>query len=242
TPDPADALERGLADLWARTAGPLAARDRAVFRKSVEDMTASWLWELANQTQHRIPDPVDYIEMRRFTFGADMTMRLCRIRNGDQVPEEIYRSGPVRSLENSAVDYACLLNDLFSYQKEIEYEGEVHNAVLVVQNFFDVDYPTGVAIVDDLMNSRLREFQHVVAHELPQLYEDFKLDSATRKILDGYVEELQDWMTGILNWHRKVRRYRDEDLKGGSGGSPWRLGGPTGIGTSAARITQLLVS
>ncbi|WP_327356697.1 terpene synthase family protein [Streptomyces sp. NBC_01304] len=239
-PEPADALERGLDDLWKRTAGPMTERDRAVFRKSVEDMTASWLWELANQAQHRVPDPVDYIEMRRFTFGADMTMRLCRIRNGDQVPEEIYRSGPIRSLENSAVDYACLLNDLFSYQKEIEYEGEVHNAVLVVQNFFDVDYPTGVAIVDDLMNSRLREFQHVVKHELPQLYEDFALDGPTRKVLDGYVEELQDWMTGILNWHRKVRRYREEDLKGGTGGSPWRLGGPVGIGTSAARITELL--
>ncbi|MFC7309098.1 germacradienol/geosmin synthase [Streptomyces monticola] len=239
-PEPANALERGLGDLWTRTAGPMTERNRAVFRKAVEDMTASWLWELANQTQHRIPDPVDYIEMRRLTFGADMTLRLCRIRSGDKVPDEVYRSGPIRSLENSAVDYATLLNDLFSYQKEIEYEGEVHNGVLVVQNFFGVDYPAAVGIVDDLMRSRMRQFQHVVRHELPVLYDDLGLDDATRAVLGEYVQELRDWMSAILTWHRECRRYREEDLTAGTGGAPWRLSGPTGIGTSAARVTQLL--
>ncbi|NBE56942.1 germacradienol/geosmin synthase [Streptomyces sp. YC537] len=239
-PEPANALERGLADLWARTAGPMSAKDRAAFRRTVEDMTASWVWELVNQAQHRIPDPVDYIEMRRLTFGADMTMRLCRIKHGERVPDAVYRSGPVRSLENSAVDYASLLNDLFSYQKEIEYEGEVHNGVLIVQNFFDVDYATGVALVDDLMNARLRQFQHVVRHELPVLYEDMELDAPTREILDGYVRELRDWMAGILHWHRECRRYREQDLRAGTGARPWRLGGPTGLGTSSARITRVL--
>ncbi|MDI3387161.1 germacradienol/geosmin synthase [Streptomyces sp. B-S-A8] len=234
-PEPHDALERGLADLWARTAGPMPERDRAAFRKSVEDMTASWVWELAERAQQRIPDPVDYIEMRRLTFGADMTMRLARIRHGGALPEEVSRSGPLRSLENAAADYATLLNDLFSYQKEIEYEGEVHNGVLVVQNFFDVGYATGVALVDALMNSRLRQFQHVVAHELPVLYEDLGLDAGARAAVGGYVRELQDWMAAILHWHRGCRRYREADLRAGTGGAPWRLGGPTGLGTSAAR-------
>ncbi|MFF3455145.1 germacradienol/geosmin synthase [Streptomyces sp. NPDC002730] len=237
-PEPSSAMERGLDDLWQRTAGPMSAKDRRTFRASVEIMTASWLWELANQAQHRIPDPVDYIEMRRHTFGAEMTTRLCRIRHGERVPEEIYLSGPVRSLENAAMDQATLVNDLFSYQKEIEYEGEVHNAVLVVQNFFGVDYPTGVSIVADLMNSRMRQFQHVAAHELPQLYDDRGLDDETREILDGYVHELENWMSGILTWHRCCRRYREEDLRAGHA-VPWRLNGPSGPGTSAARALTL---
>jgi germacradienol/geosmin synthase len=49
------------------------------------------------------------------------------------------------------------------------------------------------------------------------------------------VRELEDWLAGILNWHRKVRRYKEEDLRGGA--ALWRLGGPTGLGTSAARIS-----
>ncbi|MFF9399842.1 germacradienol/geosmin synthase [Streptomyces sp. NPDC014744] len=238
TPEPVDALERGLADLWTRTSAPMDAGARRAFRTAVEDMTASWLWELANQVQNRIPDPVDYVEMRRMTFGSDLTMSLCRLGHGRKVPEEIYRSGPLRSLENAAADYACLLNDLFSYQKEIEYEGEVHNGVLVVQNFFGVDYPTGVRIVHDLMESRLRQFLHVAERELPVLYDDFGLDAEAREILAGYVLELKHWIAGILIWHRGCRRYREQDLRRGTG-TPCLLSGPTGIGVSAARVTAL---
>ncbi|MFE3902314.1 germacradienol/geosmin synthase [Streptomyces sp. NPDC059153] len=238
TPEPVNALERGLADLWAKTSSPMDASGRRAFRTAVEDMTASWVWELANQVQNRIPDPVDYIEMRRKTFGSDLTMSLCRLGHGRKVPAEIYHSGPLRSLENAASDYACLLNDLFSYQKEIEYEGEVHNGVLVVQNFFGVDYPTGVAIVHDLMQSRLRQFLHVAEQELPLLYDDFELDAEAREILAGYVQELKHWIAGILIWHRDCRRYREQDLRRGTG-TPWHLSGPTGLGVSAARVTAL---
>ncbi|MEU0628355.1 terpene synthase family protein [Streptomyces sp. NPDC005989] len=238
TPEPVNALERGLADLWARTSAPMDMSGRRAFRKSVEDMTASWVWELANQAQNRVPDPVDYIEMRRMTFGSDLTMSLCRLGHGRKVPPEIYRSGPLRSLENAAADYACLLNDLFSYQKEIEFEGEVHNGVLVVQNFFGVDYPTGVAIVHDLMKSRLRQFLHVAEHELPILYDDFGLDAEAVEVLAGYVQELKHWIAGILIWHRDCRRYREQDLLRGTG-TPWHLSGPTGLGVSAARVTAL---
>ncbi|MEU2792061.1 terpene synthase family protein [Streptomyces sp. NPDC007100] len=246
-PEPANAMERGLADLWARTTEAMDAAARRAFRNSVEVMTAGWIWELENQALHHIPDPVDYIEMRRATFGSEMTMSLSRIGHGRRVPEEIYRSGPMRSLEKAATDYATLLNDVFSYQKEIEYEGEVHNGILVVQNFFGCDYPTGLAIVHDLMTSRMREFQHVAANELPVLYDDFDLSGEARALLDGYVKELENWMSGILTWHEGCRRYREEDLvrhkgygkdlggRDGAGVREWG-GRPTGLGTSAARL------
>jgi germacradienol/geosmin synthase len=211
---------------------------RQTFRRAIDVMLESWLWELHNQAQHRIPDPVDYIEMRRLTFGSDLTMSLSRLRHADRLPPEIYRSGPVRALENSAMDYATLINDLFSYQKEIEFEGELHNGVLVVQSFFDCDYPTAVTIIDDLMRGRLRQFLHVKEHELPLLYEEFELDTDGRAALDTYVRELEDWVAGILNWHRGIRRYREEDLRGVPA-TPWQRSGPTGLGTSAARIVNL---
>ncbi|MGW8571046.1 terpene synthase family protein [Streptomyces niveus] len=237
TPPPLSALERGLADLWVRTAGPMDPEARRTFRADVEDMTASWVWELANQLQNRIPDPVDYIEMRRRTFGSNMTMSLSRIGHGRVVPPEIYASGPMRSLENAAQDYACLMNDLFSYQKEIEFEGEIHNGVLVVQSFFNCDYPTGVEIVHDLMKGRMRQFQHVVANELPVLYDDFALTVEARWVLDGYVKELENWLSGILVWHNDCHRYKEEDLLHDRAGTTRRLL-PTlrGPGTSAARI------
>ncbi|MEU7006494.1 germacradienol/geosmin synthase [Streptomyces sp. NPDC046332] len=230
-------MERSLADLWARTAGPMSADARARLRSAMDGMLDSWMWELHNQAQHRVPDPVDYIEMRRFTFGSDMTMLLCKLRRTDGLPSGVFDSGTVRALENSAADYAALLNDLFSYQKEIEVEGEVHNGVLVLQKFFDCDYPTAVSMVDDLMRGRLRQFEHVKRHELPLLYEDFALDAPGRAAFEAYVRELEDWLAGILNWHRSVRRYGPEDARSGSSTTLARRGA-TGIGTSAARLAS----
>ncbi|MFC9235732.1 family 2 encapsulin nanocompartment cargo protein terpene cyclase [Streptomyces decoyicus] len=234
-PEPVNAMERALGDLWTRTAGPMTPEARRSFREAVDTMTASWLWEIDNQILNRIPDPVDYIEMRRATFGSDLTMSLSRIGHGRQVPPEVYRSGPLRSLENAAADYACLMNDVFSYQKEIEYEGEVHNGILVVQNFFDCDYPTALNIIHDLMTSRMQEFQHVAAHELPVVYDDFDLSPEARKALDGYVHELENWMAGILTWHRGCLRYTESELRHPTGSPGWPAA-PAGLGTSAARV------
>ncbi|MER6349631.1 germacradienol/geosmin synthase Cyc2 [Streptomyces sp. NPDC001595] len=211
---PLNAMERSLCDLWQRTTAGMDDESRRGLKDSVNVMTESWVWEVANQIQHRIPDPVDYLEMRRATFGSDMTMSLCRMGHGPSVPPEVYRSGPVRSLENAAVDFACLLNDVFSYQKEIEYEGEIHNAILVVQNFFGIDYPTALNIVGDLMNQRMTQFEHVIATELPIVCQDFDLSAEERAGLDSYVTALQNWVAGILNWHREVDRYKEEWLSG----------------------------
>ncbi|MFF9773438.1 germacradienol/geosmin synthase Cyc2 [Streptomyces sp. NPDC013978] len=211
-PAPVNGMERGLVDLWARTTAAMTPDERRGLKASVDKMTESWVWEVFNQIQNRIPDPVDYLEMRRATFGSDMTLSLCRMGHGPQIPPEVYRSGPVRSLENAAIDYGCLINDVFSYQKEIEYEGEVHNAILVVQNFFGCDYPTALGVIHDLMTQRMRQFEHVVAHELPVVYDDFALSREARTIMDGYVDDLRNWLAGILNWHRNVDRYKPEFL------------------------------
>ncbi|MFF9850842.1 terpene synthase family protein [Streptomyces litmocidini] len=232
-------LERALADVWERTAATMEPAARTQLRTALDVMLDSWMWEMHNVVQHRVPDPVDYIEMRRSTFGSELTMLLCRLRQDATLPPELFRSGTVRSLENAVMDYGALVNDLFSYQKEIEVEGEVHNGVLVLQKFFDCDYPTAVSMVDDLMRGRLRQYENLKQREIPLLYEEFGLDAAGREAFEAYLRELEDWLAGVLNWHREVRRYGAEDVRSGSGSALLRRG-PTGLGTSAARISELL--
>ncbi|GAA3826485.1 hypothetical protein GCM10022206_76410 [Streptomyces chiangmaiensis] len=144
--------------------------------------------------------------------GVPRSWNLCRMGHNPDVPPEVYCSGTVRSLENAAIDYAMLINDVFSYQKEIQYEGEIHNTLLVVQNFFGCDHPTALRIVSDLMTRRMQQFQHVAARELPVVCDDFELSEQARATLEGYVVELQNCMSGILIWHRGCRRYGADDL------------------------------
>ncbi|MEU3723922.1 germacradienol/geosmin synthase [Streptomyces sp. NPDC031705] len=233
---PVTVMERGLADLWLRTSRDMAPAVRAEFRATVVSMLESWVWEVENQLHRRVPDPVDYAEMRRHTFGSQLTMYMCRLgRQGRGIPEEIYRSGTIRSLENAAADVGCLVNDIFSYQKEVEFEGEVHNHVLVTRTFFGIGYPEALHICHSLMRRRVEEFEHTAAQLLPVLYDDWKLDAAARAGLDGYVAELRNWLAGVLHWHRMTRRYREEDLhRPGDALSTGVLG--SGFGMSAARI------
>jgi hypothetical protein len=233
TPPPANPVEAGLADLWMRTAAGMTIAGRRQFRQAVESMTTSWLWELANHIQHRIPDPVDYIEMRRHTFGSDLTMSLARITKAGGVPAEIFGTRTLRALENSAVNYATFTNDIFSYQKEIEFEGELHNIVLVTQKFLEIDREQAVEVVNNLMTSRMCQFEHIIATELPVIVEDFQLDAAAREAVDDYVVGLQDWVAGILDWHMASGRYAEPALRRRYQKKPRRLGGPTGLGTSA---------
>ncbi|MEU0536245.1 terpene synthase family protein [Amycolatopsis tolypomycina] len=227
-PTPMTPLEAGLADLWPRT----PAERRPAVRRAVEAMTSSWLWELANQAQNRIPDPIDYVEMRRRTFGADLTMQLAR---GHALPTALHRARPVQTLEHAAADVACLANDLYSYRKEIQYEGELHNAVLVVRNFLDCPVERAAEVVTDLVHARLAEFDHAAATELPALYRD----DATERTLLGFVRELRDWLAGTVHWHQTSARYTEPELGCRPAAVPV-FGGPTGIGTSSLRISSLL--
>ncbi|MGH3374862.1 MAG: terpene synthase family protein [Actinoallomurus sp.] len=242
-PEPTNQLERGLADLWRRTTEPMSADARQEFRGAVERMTASWVWELANQAQNRIPDPIDYIEMRRRTFGSDMTAGLARLAYTDVVPPEIYRTRVMHELDTAAQDYACFTNDLFSYQKEIEFEGEVHNLVLVIENFLGVDRLRARDIVGELMKARMQEFEHIIATDLPAMFEEHDLDEEVRTILTQHADDLKEWLSGILEWHRRCVRYTEPELLRlrGEAVAPGFPFLPSGLGTSAARIPAAML-
>jgi germacradienol/geosmin synthase len=241
---PVNALERGLADLWADTTESMDSTARTALRRAVESMLDSWIWELVNMAQNRIPDPVDYLEMRRRTFGSDLTKSLSHISHASVIPAEVYRTRPVQALESCAADCGCLINDLYSYQKEIQFEGEIHNGVLVLQNFLGTDAARAMGIVNDLITARVQEFEHVADGELPVLFETANLDAGTRAALLAYVGELRNWLAAVLHWHEHCHRYTEADLIANSRppAPPVRLGAPNGIGTSAARIARELAA
>jgi germacradienol/geosmin synthase len=208
---------------------------RAQFRAAVDGMMASWVWELTNDAQHRIPDPVDYIEMRRQTFGSDLTTSLARLAQPNAVAPEIYQTRVMRELDTAAQDYAAFTNDLFSYQKEVEFDGEIHNLVLVVEKFLGVDRLTARDVVADLMRARMEQFEHIVANGLPALFEEAELDEGARTILTRHADDLKEWMSGILEWHRRCPRYTEAELRRQRTPAVPALS-PTGLGTSALRL------
>jgi germacradienol/geosmin synthase len=241
-PTPANAVEVGLADLWPRTVETMPLEQKQRFRESVESMLEAWCWEVSNSTVGRIPDPVDYVEMRRETFGSRFAMELVAVKHGETVGPELARHRVVQDLQSSAADYCCMLNDLYSYQKEVQFEGEAHNIVLVVENFLGCGRERAVELVTELMRARLEQFTNIVDHDLAAFYEDQALGPEARAVLDRRVAELKDSLAGILNWHRTVRRYREAELyrryRPTRAKAP-AIEGPTGVGTGAGRLADV---
>jgi germacradienol/geosmin synthase len=232
-PAPANALERGLSDLWRRTAAGVPAGGRELVRDAVLEMTGSWVWEVGNLAVNRIPDPVDYVEMRRKTFGADLTMSLARLGpdGPGALPREIEETRVVQELQTAAADYAGFTNDLFSYQKEVQFEGELHNMVVVTEEFLGVDRWTAARVVANLMAERMKQFERLVADGLPALAEQQGLDAAARAALRHRARLLRDYMAGVLAWHRATPRYTGTGLRAAYlGFAPV----PTGLGIAAA--------
>lgn len=258
---PLNPVERGLTDLWLRSIPSLSVLGRQRLRRTLLDMLESWLWELANHIEHRIPDPVDYIEMRRATFGSDFTMALAQTSLGEEVPPAIFRTRTMSGMIKSAQDFCCLTNDIFSYQKEIQFEGELHNAVLVARNFLDCDAPQAITVVNNLMKARVEQFEYIAATELQVLFDDFNLDRAARDAMQRYIKAMENWMAGMLNWHRATRRYQEPmryqppsvgrllhptpGLRAARESSARPADeavfpqGPTGLGSAAARLASL---
>lgn len=139
-------------------------------------------------------------------------------------------SRPMRVLRDAFSDGVHLRNDLFSYQREVEDEGENSNGVLVLETFLDCTTQQAADAVNDLLTSRLQQFENTALTELPPLLAEHALDPGSCADVAAYVKGLQDWQSGGQEWHMRSSRYMN-------GGGARALPGPTGPGVSAANIT-----
>ncbi|WP_274564750.1 terpene synthase family protein [Streptomyces spiramyceticus] len=228
-PKPANQVERGLADVWALSAPAMPRELRSRFPGHVMDFVGSNLWELFNIIEDRVPDPVDYLEMRRTTAGTDLSTGLTVHAPGRELPPEVLESAPMQTLVNAFADTVGIRNDIYSYRKEIDSEQEVNNGVLTIQRFLDCGLQQAVDIAYDLFTARIREFEETAATDLPQLLVDLGPDVSENVL--AYVRTLQDWMAGDNQWYRRTGRYTRRPIER-------LLHGPTGPGTSAARIGE----
>src|SRR5439155_832775 len=81
-------------------------------------------------------------------------------------------------------------------QRETESEGEINNGVLVLERFFGYSPQRAADTVNDLITSRLQQFENTALTELPALFEEHRLGAQARVDVGLYVKGLQDWQAG----------------------------------------------
>ena len=219
------------------TCGPapcprMSADWRARFAESTENLLNESLWELSNINAGRIPNPVEYIEMRRKVGGAPWSAGLVEHAVGRRGPRAASpASRPMRVLRDAFSDAVHLRNDLFSYQREVEDEGELSNGVLVLETFLGCTHPAG--------RRRRQRPAHLPAaavrehrpHRAAPLFAEHGLDPQACADVLAYVKGLQDWQSGGHEWHMRSSRYMNE-RRGGRRPAAGLLvpARPTGLG------------
>ncbi|WP_167379887.1 terpene synthase family protein [Amycolatopsis pretoriensis] len=210
TATPENPVERGLADLWNRTVPHRTAAWRRRFVDSTKALLEESLWELANINEGRLANPIEYVEMRRKVGGAPWSANLVEHSVHAEVPDAIAATRPLEVLRDCFADSVHLRNDLFSYQREVQDEGELSNGVLVFEKFLDLPTQEAAEAVNDLITSRLHQFEHTALTEVPALFDEHGVDPAARAATFAYVKGLQDWQSGGHEWHLRSSRYMNE--------------------------------
>ena len=230
TRPPENPAERGLADLWRRTRAEASWCDRLAAQ--VPNLFDDALWEVANLATGRVPEPVDYLAMRRRAGGALWAAQLNELVLGIEIPAEIRGTSPVQRLGEAFADVVDLHNDLVSYRRETEYEQDVSNGVVVTAAFLGTGLHDAMRRTRELLEARLELFERLASIEVPELLTSRQADPDTAAAVARHVQGLRDWLAGDYQWHRETARYREDSwLRKGV-----RLpAGPTGLGTAAAQ-------
>ena len=198
-----------------------------------------WLWEVANAAERRLPEPIDYVEMRRRTVGGYWGIGPILYTLRIELPQRIAGTRPVRVLNEVFCDTIALRNDIISLRKEVA-EGETNNAVLVVDEALDCGIQVAVNLVNDVVTARLQLAEHVVAAELGPLMDEHALDLAERASLLAYVQALRDAMAGDFQWEIASGRYHGAGaiapLPAWSPVAGSVQVGPRALGTAAAQL------
>ncbi|SDP92724.1 terpene synthase family protein [Lentzea jiangxiensis] len=221
---PANPAGRGLADLVSRST--LDAEDR----EDLAEFFDALLWELHNTAQGRVPDPVDLVEMRRRSIGADLSAKLVRRSVRAELPEELSRNSTMRALVDSFGDVPALRQEIVGFDHVHATGGSTTSAVLAVRQFFGCGLQEAVSVVADLISARLRQIGAILG-ELPSLADEYGLDAEAKAGLHRYAEALKSWLAGELLWTRRSSRFS-------SSPTPARTSfhSPSGLGTAAVLV------
>ncbi|WP_327160317.1 terpene synthase family protein [Streptomyces zaomyceticus] len=227
TPEPVNAVERGIADLQQYLFPPRLAHWRHEFNRALARYVDAGVEELANSLGGRIPHLIDYAPFRRESFAAHTAPYSVELATGARIPEKIRHSRTVRALLDAFMDFMGLANDIASYEREVHEEHDVNNLVVVLGTSLGISLQDAVPAALNLVNTRLRDFEHLRQSELPQLVRRSGLDHEERAELERWLQGACGFLSGLHAWYTGAPRYVAVDASvpeqrqrpGGEGGA-----------------------
>ncbi|KAG2341925.1 terpenoid synthase [Suillus weaverae] len=159
--------------------------------------------EVDNRAKGHVNDVESYIELRRDLSGCKSCFALIEFVGRIDLPDEVVSHPVIMALEEATNDFVSWSNDIFSYNME-QSHNSTHNLVAVLMLDQGLDLQSAVDYCGRLCNISLQRFEENRAI-LPSWGEEVDKEVAI------YVEGLQNWITGPLQWTFETTRYFGKD-------------------------------
>ncbi|RSN39904.1 hypothetical protein DMC64_36900 [Amycolatopsis sp. WAC 04197] len=183
---------------------------RARFEQHMGQFLAGFKYEAVNRAGGRTPNLLGYTQLRRATGGITPSLDLLEVASGHEVPALLHETEQFRILFNRAADVVVWVNDVVSLEKELR-SGETSNGVLVLRQEMNLPTQGAIDAVYDLVDGQIEQFERARTVLFGLLPGWSGLTVTELAAVDLFVEGLQTWMRGNLEWSRNCARYRVVD-------------------------------
>ncbi|KAG2151672.1 terpene synthase [Suillus bovinus] len=159
--------------------------------------------EMDNRAKGHVHNVDSYIELRRDSSGCMACFAFIEFSCQIDLPNEVVSHPVIMALEQAANDTVSWSNDILSYNREQSHRS-THNLVAVLMVDQGLDLQGAIDYCDRLCNVSLQRFKDNRAI-IPSWGEEVDKQVAI------YVQGLQDWIAGSLQWSFESARYFGKD-------------------------------
>ncbi len=177
-----------------------------IFAEGIEDyITAAIQREVDLHTGQTVLTDLDsFLDVRLRDTGGLHTCQLIEFCKDAFLPDEARNNDQIKHLTWLAIAMASLVNDIYSYHKDVVLEGSDFNLVKILMDIDGISFDEAVDKSVRLVNSYAARFVAARA-QLPRWGKE------TDIVVQRYVDGLAEMMSGNVFWHGTTNRYRSPE-------------------------------
>ena len=194
-------LELFACDLSERLTALASPAWRRRFLRSVEDYFMKGVLRTARSfAEGEVPDLASYQRDRKFDSAVLTTLDMIEVATGMELADEVVACPAIQQMRRICTRVVAFVNDIVSYQKEVLKDDNPNNILHVLMVNEGCTLEQAVARTVDTVNAGIERFD-ALELELPVW------SPPARGAADAYVEGMQHWMRGNLEWSLQSSRY-----------------------------------
>lgn len=143
-----------------------------------------------------------YLALRDDDCGMQPTVDIVEFAADIFLPEALLRHAYVQRMRLATARIGGLMNDLFSYAKEVAALGSEFNLLSVMMDDLGCTLPEAIDYAVDLLNTYIKDFE-TAEKDMP-----LWLNSEHNALVRNYVRGLRDQVIASWHWQLSTNRYR----------------------------------